>query len=103
MFDKVTREIEKIRIYRDLNKSEKNLLSLLVNQKKRSITKLRDMYEKRFSKKILSYILKTINRLNKEGLVYEFKEGRVKFVRLSPFGIELLSQEKNLEIGKFNL
>ena len=97
IIDKENWNIETIRIYRDLNEIEKQILELLVDNELISISNLQKLHEKKFEKKTLSYILKTVNRLSSEGFIDEIKDGREKMIKLSSFGKNLYHSENYYE------
>jgi hypothetical protein len=104
VFNKITGKEEKIRLYRELNEVELNLIELLSKDtKKIPLTQLWENYGKWYPAKSLSHLLKTINRLSAEGFISEFKEGREKLVILSEIGIALFKNQGLIELIKQQL
>ena len=90
MYNKLTGKEELIRIYREFNDTEKNVLDILKNHEVLTMSKLEQLYESMFDKKTLSYLLKTINRLAEEGLIDDRKEGRDRLIKISDNGFKML-------------
>ncbi len=86
LYNKDTGAMERIRIYRDLSDIEQNVVALLADVDKISLTDLTDQYSRKFGPKSLSYLLKVVTHLEESGLVDGVKAGRVKMVSLSPMG-----------------
>lgn len=104
IFNKISGKEEKIRLYRELNDVEQNLIQLLSKEtKKIPLTQLWTDYAKLYPSKSLSHLLKTINRLSVEGIITEFKEGRKKLVVLSEIGINLYKNQRLIESIKQQL
>jgi DNA-binding transcriptional ArsR family regulator len=101
IFDKNTGKPEKIRLFRELNDTEKKILSILGDQtEKITLTRLWDKFNNETEKKSLSQILKSVNRLVDEGLVCEIKEGREKMVSISDIGVDLYHNKHYTELIK---
>jgi hypothetical protein len=104
VFNKISGKEEKIRLYRELNDVELNLIQLLSKESKKiPLTQLWTDYAKLYPSKSLSHLLKTINRLSAEGIIIEIKEGREKLVVLSEIGICLYKNQELIESIKQQL
>lgn len=94
VYNKLTAKEEIIRIYREFNETEKNIFNLLQTQEEVNISKLEQLYDLKYGKKTLSYLLKTVNRLAEENLVDERKDGRDRLIKISQNGYQMLFNEE---------
>lgn len=94
IYNKLTAKEEPIRIFRELNDVEQNVLKILQKKQNISLSELKKEYDSKFSGKSLSYLLKVVNRLSLDGFTVESKEGREKIVSLSEFGEQYFSQDR---------
>ncbi|MHA1357680.1 MAG: winged helix-turn-helix domain-containing protein [Candidatus Helarchaeota archaeon] len=93
LFDKKSGERQDLWIYRDLLDQEKIILEILADNQRASVTDIQERYQSKTGKGTLSYVLKLVNNLVEDGLLLESKEGRTKFIELSPLGKALSSFE----------
>ena len=96
IYDKIREEEQSIPLFYELNTVEKNLLDVLMDYDGKSISYIREEYNKTYPNKSLSYILKMVNKLTIKGFTIEEKIGRKKIVKLTPYAKEILSEEKYL-------
>jgi len=103
LFNKQTGDIQKLWIYRDLSDQEKLVLEILSKNEKLSISEIQKIYKNKTSTGTLSYVLKIVNSLVKEGILLESKEGRTKFVVLSELGKSLSNFKEYFNLIKKQL
>jgi len=86
LFDKPSGERQDLWIHRDLMDQEKLILEIVTAAPRASVTDIQERYLSKTGKGTLSYVLKLVNNLVADGLLLESKEGRTKFIELSPLG-----------------
>jgi len=86
LFDKQSGERQDLWIHRDLMDQEKIILEILSDIHRASVTDIQEQYQSKTGKGTLSYVLKLVNNLVEDGLLLESKEGRTKYIELSPLG-----------------
>jgi predicted transcriptional regulator len=94
LFNKMTAEMEVIRIFYKLNETEAQVLQVLSNYTKITLSDLRGKYLEAYSDRTLSAILKVVRSLAEGGLVIENKEGRVQWVELTDLGRAMMKSEE---------
>jgi len=86
LFDKKTGNRQDLWIYRDLTEQERIIIQILSKNQRISVSEIQDIYKKTTGKGNLSYVLKLVKKLVRDGMILISKEGRTNFIELSSLG-----------------
>lgn len=103
LFNKINQKMEKIWIQKALDENEVTILEILKDTNEFSLGDIQESFSSKMGKGNLSYMVKLVEKLEKNQLIETQKKGRTKYVRISEIGKNLINQESWRDIIQLEL